>query len=157
MTSLLARWRRRREKRIPPQSPALPQPWDTTRETWWYRRSPAPGGHHQIKVVDDTDYAFATLNWRVCHPCRYGLVGRIRVTDRWQRQGYGRLMLQRAMRALTHYTWLTTRQSPHGQQFFPARPGGQPTGALCPHMCAPTRHGTGSPPWQQEARPDAAA
>ncbi|MGX5186294.1 hypothetical protein ACWKT5_26820 [Streptomyces avermitilis] len=162
MTSLLGWWRRRHEKRSAPPPLPRPQPWDTTRETWWFRQPTAPGGHYRIKVVDDTDYAFATLDWRVCHSCRYGLIGRIRVTDRWQRQGYGRLMLYRAMRDLTHYTWMTTRQSPDGQQFFPAMRVAtgaalEPAGALCPHMRTRARHGTGSAPWQQESRPNAVA
>jgi hypothetical protein len=154
---LFARWRRHHEERTAQPSPTCPQPWDTARETWWYRQSSGPGGHHRIKVTDDTDYAFATLDWRVCHTCRYGLIGKIRVTDRWQRQGCGRLMLHRAMRGLTHYTWLTTRQSADGQRFFPtmrAATGAalEPAGTPCPHMRA--QHATSSAQWQQESRPD---
>lgn len=34
-----------------------------------------------------------------------GLVAKIRVTDLWQRQGYGTRMVKRAMRDLETYAW----------------------------------------------------
>jgi hypothetical protein len=124
--------------------------------TWMYFPQVADGGYHRLEVRTADGYAFACLTWATCSRCRLGLVAKIRVTDLWQRRGYGTRMVKRAMRDYETYTWVTTPQSPDGQLFFPAV--GQATSAAfapgarrCVHMQAVRGAGRGEP--QQEQAP----
>ncbi|MGW0670675.1 hypothetical protein [Streptomyces sp. NPDC002746] len=115
-----------------------------------YRPQVTDGGYHQLQLQTSDGYDFARLTWLTCSRCRIGLVAKIRVTDLWQRQGYGSRMMRRAMRGYETYTWVTTGQSPQGKQFFPAL--GETTGAAftpsaprCPHMKAVRGAGLGTP------------
>jgi GNAT superfamily N-acetyltransferase len=113
-------------------------------ERWMYSAPVTEGGWQQLRVLDPTNYDFARLTWRTCRRCRLGLVAKIRVTDGWQRKGYARRMMERAMRGCESYTWTTSPQSDLGQKFFPAL--SRATGAAftpdsreCSHMRAARR------------------
>lgn len=90
-------------------------------EDFWLYYAPRNGaGPQQLRVCERSGYDFARLTWQSCAECRRGHVMKIRVTDEWQRQGYGTLLMLRAMRGCESYTWTTTPQFEDGRQFFPA-------------------------------------
>ncbi|MDH6129942.1 hypothetical protein [Kitasatospora sp. GP82] len=118
-------------------------------ERWTYSPPATEGGWQQIQVLDPTGYDFARLTFKTCDECQLGLVAKIRVTDSWQRRGYGTRMMLRAMRGCESYRWTTSPQSDFGKRFFPAM--AKATGAAftteahqCEHMRAAPggRYGT---------------
>jgi GNAT superfamily N-acetyltransferase len=111
-------------------------------EVWVYTPPGVPAGYQQLRVCQElAGYDFARLTWQVCGPCQKGLVRKIRVTDRWQRRGYGSRMMMRALRDCETYTWTTTVQSEFGQGFFAALAAAtgidfSPDARACAHMRA---------------------
>ncbi|RDD88500.1 GNAT family N-acetyltransferase [Streptomyces parvulus] len=73
-----------------------------------------------IRVCDRNGLDHAILIWYVCHECRFGDVAKISIIDEWQRQGLGRRLLLWALRGGPGYRWVTSGQSPEGQEFFQA-------------------------------------
>ncbi|UGY92576.1 hypothetical protein [Streptomyces gobiensis] len=120
---------------------------------WWWMRMRHPraerfflyypnqenGDHQVIKVCSRLGHDSATLIWKICHPCRRGVIAKISIVDGWQRQGLGRRLVLRAMQDTDGYHWTTSGQSPMAQKFFPAL--SQETGAaftplapVCEHI-----------------------
>lgn len=90
-------------------------------EVWMYAPPGVPAGNRQLRVCQEPGGDdFARLTWQVCGLCRRGLVRKIRVSERWQRRGYGSRMMMRALRDCERYTWTTTKQSEFGESFFAA-------------------------------------
>ncbi|MFJ4343247.1 hypothetical protein [Streptomyces sp. NPDC088915] len=107
---------------VPPAVPFNSLEWrvDPDTETWWHLPPPSPAGMQEVQVCAPDGYDFARLVWKVCEPCRLGLVLKIRVTEPWQRHGYGSRMVRFALRGRDGYAWTTTPQSDDGRAFFPA-------------------------------------
>ncbi|MCX5215741.1 hypothetical protein OG689_42055 [Kitasatospora sp. NBC_00240] len=125
-------------------------------ERWIYMPPATEGGWQQIQVLDPTGYDFAGLTFKTCDECQLGLVAKIRVSDSWQRRGYGTRMMLRAMRDCGSHSWTTSPQSDFGKRFFLVM--AKATGAAftiethqCEHMRA--AHGGGFGPMRQENRP----
>ncbi|MEU3978109.1 hypothetical protein [Streptomyces bacillaris] len=125
-----------------------------TTDFWLYYAPNNGGGAHQLRVCDRTGYDFGRLTWRSCAECRRGHIMKIRVTDDWQRQGYGTRMMLRAMRGLESYAWTTTPQFEDGQQFFPALSATVGTGFPVASACAHGARGGGFARPRLEGRPD---
>ncbi|RST19115.1 hypothetical protein E2C00_20940 [Streptomyces sp. WAC05374] len=73
-----------------------------------------------LRVCDRDGHDHAILIWNICHGCRRGLIAKISMIPEWQRQGLGRRLVLWALRDGPDYEWVTSSQSPDGQQFFPA-------------------------------------
>ncbi|MDH6122819.1 hypothetical protein ABH930_007103 [Kitasatospora sp. GAS204A] len=71
-----------------------------------------------VRMYDQAGDCAAVLIWQVCDACRYGRIKAIYLWGGWQRQGYGRLLIERALREGPGYTWITTPQTPAGRGFF---------------------------------------
>lgn len=129
-----------------------------TTDFWVYYAPRNGAGAQQLRVCERSGYDFARLTWQSCAECRRGHVMKIRVADEWQRQGYGTLMMSRAMRGCESYTWTTTSQFEDGRQFFPALSAalgtGFPADKSCEHNAV---RGGGFAEPRLEGRPDAAA
>jgi hypothetical protein len=115
-----------------------------------YYRPEAPAQHRNIRVVDRNGVGVARLVWKVCTPCRRGLICSISIMPDFQRQGLGRRLITRALHDGPQYRWATTGQSPQAKQFFPviaAETGvALPEyGGCCSHMKEPGPVATPSP------------
>lgn len=71
--------------------------WELTTLLWlqakdfWLHYAPRNGtGPQQLRVCERSGYDFARLTWQSCAECRRGHIMKIRVTNEWQRQAYGR-------------------------------------------------------------------
>jgi GNAT superfamily N-acetyltransferase len=73
-----------------------------------------------LRVCERDGVEHAVLIWNICHVCRCGVIAKISMIPEWQRQGLGRRLVQWALRGGPGYEWVTSSQSPEGQQFFPA-------------------------------------
>ena len=101
---------------------------------WWWIKVTNPGegrlflyypnsglaDHQVLRVCDRDGLDHAILVWSVCHECRRGVIAKISMILEWQRQGLGRRLVRWALRGGPGYEWVTSSQSPEGQQFFPA-------------------------------------
>ncbi|WP_331736673.1 hypothetical protein OG426_55140 (plasmid) [Streptomyces canus] len=103
---------------VPPNS--LEWRVDPDTETWWYKPPGAPAGFQEIQALAPDGYDFARLVWQACETCRLGIIVKIRVTEPWQRHGYGSRMVRFALRGRDGYNWTTTPQSEDARAFFPA-------------------------------------
>jgi len=82
---------------------------------------PAPQtGLRVVYMYDQGYYDVGTMVWRVCDACRIGIINKISVSTEWQRHGYGRRLIRRALRDGAGYRWLTTHQSPDGRKLIDA-------------------------------------
>lgn len=99
---------------------------------WWKLRTfgspvriiyypPATSTEHHVLDMNTPDaWACGTLQWQVCHTCRRGIICKISIADVYQRRGYGRRMILRALQTGPGYTWVTSGQSEQAKMFFPA-------------------------------------
>ncbi|MFZ3573827.1 hypothetical protein ACOKM5_43485 [Streptomyces sp. BH097] len=92
---------------------------DPDTEDWSYLPPSSPAGLQEIRVCAPDGYDFARLVWQSCGVCRLGLIAKIRVTEPWQRHGYGSRMVRLALRDCDGYRWTTTPQSEDARAFFP--------------------------------------
>jgi GNAT superfamily N-acetyltransferase len=76
--------------------------------------------HRVLRVCDRNGLDHASLVWNICHECRRGVIAKISMIPEWQRQGLGRRLVRWALHQESGYDWVTSSQSPDGQQFFPA-------------------------------------
>jgi len=72
-----------------------------------------------IQMYDHEGYDVGYFAWRTCDECRRGYIVKISITPEFQRKGYGRRLIQRALRDGPDYAWSTTGQSPDARRFFP--------------------------------------
>ncbi|MET9513134.1 GNAT family N-acetyltransferase [Streptomyces flavidovirens] len=146
----------------PPPSGFSERSWTLTTllrphtEDFWLYYAPRNGaGPEQLRVCERSGYDFARLTWQSCAECRRGHIMKIRVTDEWQRQGYGTRMVLRAMRGCESYTWTTTPQSEDARRFFPALSTVVGTGFPVNGACGHHARGGGYAKPRLEGRPDA--
>ncbi|MDQ8707571.1 hypothetical protein RCO28_34635 [Streptomyces sp. LHD-70] len=131
-----------RDAAAPSASPVAPNSleWkvDPDTETWWHLPPGGPAGMQEIRGCAPDEYDFARLVWQACEVCRLGLIVKIRVTEPWQRHGYGSRMVRFALRGHGGYRWTTTPQSEDAQAFFPAL--AKATGVAFPRQAERCEH-----------------
>lgn len=94
---------------------------------------------HRIRMYDSERYDVGVLVWQVCATCELGCILKISINPEWQRRGYGRRLIRRAVRDCTTYHWTTTGQSPEAKAFFPVLAAElghefEERGGTCHHM-----------------------
>lgn len=78
----------------------------------------AAAGHHRIHIYRRDGAEIGAVDWQVCHTCRRGAIIKIAVDPDWQRRGFGRRLVARALRDGPGYTWATSGQSPDARLLF---------------------------------------
>lgn len=110
-----------------------PTPAGMTPFRWWVARVTSPGQQVRflctpphalddldvIQMYDQEGYDVGYFAWRTCDECRRGYIVKISISPEFQRSGYGRRLVQRALRDGSDYAWSTSGQSPDARRFFP--------------------------------------
>ena len=78
-----------------------------------------PADHRQLRMYDDNTGDIGVLFWQVCDYCRVGSINKISISPEFQRRGFGRRLILRALRDGPGYRWATSGQSPEAKRFFP--------------------------------------